>query len=159
MMEEIERKFLVKEVPDLTGKQPIRYERYYLENSDKKERRIQRKGDKFELEELIEDSNLTRQKTKKQITEQEFKGLKKSASNAVIRDSSLISESPQMTLKVYHDKYDGLIRAEVEFSSEEEAKSFEVPNWFGKEITNSPLGRDSRLLKLSEEEFQSLINT
>ena len=38
-------------------------------------------------------------------------------------------------IDVFNDYYDGLIYAEVEFESEEEAVSFAAPEWFGKEVT------------------------
>ena len=57
------------------------------------------------------------------------------------------------SIKVYKGKYAGLIRAEFEFESEKEAKAFEKPDWVGTEISNSPLGRDSRLSNLCKEDF------
>ena len=38
-------------------------------------------------------------------------------------------------LDLFHGEYEGLIYAEVEFGSEEEAKSFDAPSWFGREVT------------------------
>ena len=35
----------------------------------------------------------------------------------------------------FHDTYDGLYLAEVEFNSEEEANNFIPPSWFGAEVT------------------------
>jgi CYTH domain-containing protein len=39
---------------------------------------------------------------------------------------------------VYEGHLDGLCRVEVEFSSREEAASFEPPAWFGREVTGQP---------------------
>ena len=41
-----------------------------------------------------------------------------------------------------------------EFTSKENANKFTPPSWMGEEITDTPLGRDSRLLDLTEEEFK-----
>jgi CYTH domain-containing protein len=38
-------------------------------------------------------------------------------------------------LDVFHGKYEGLLLAEVEFSSEEEANAFVPPAWFGSDVT------------------------
>lgn len=38
-------------------------------------------------------------------------------------------------LDVFEGHYDGLILAEVEFASEEEAKAFNPPAWFGEDVT------------------------
>ena len=46
-----------------------------------------------------------------------------------------------------------------EFQGEDEAQSFNIPDWFGKEITETMLAKDSDLLKLSESEFNELINS
>ena len=52
------------------------------------------------------------------------------AEDAGIPDSSLTVE-----LDVFEGSYQGLILAEVEFESEEEANQFIPPSWFGREVT------------------------
>lgn len=113
MKNEIERKFLVKALPDLAGKEKIEYERYYLFNQDGIELRIQRKGPKFEIEHKVLVSELERTKEKVEISQGEF------------------------------------------FESLEELDRFQPPSWFGKEITDTPLARDSQLLLLTLEEFKN----
>ena len=49
-MQEIERKFLMKKLPDLSGKDCICYERYFLKIQPDFEERIQKKGDTYERE-------------------------------------------------------------------------------------------------------------
>lgn len=155
---EIERKFLVKSLPDFGYQKSIWYERYYLERGNGIEKRIQKKGDKYEFEELNEISELTRDKVRKEISEAEFNKLKADAKESIIRESYLVQDfKPEISIKIYHGKYEGLIRAEIEFASEEDAINFEQPNWFGAEITNTPLGRDSRLLDLTSEAFKELL--
>lgn len=41
--------------------------------------------------------------------------------------------------------YEGLYLAEVEFSSEEQALSYNPPVWFGEDVTNSGKYHNSRL--------------
>ena len=156
-MEKITRKFLLKDLPDLEKKTPIHFERYFIEGDDGNETRIQRKGDKFELETILNDSGLSRIIEKAYITEEEFNSLKEESSKAIIRDSYLFSKNPKISIKVYHENFDGLVRAEVDFKDEAEAKSFVPLEWFGEEITNSDLGRDKKLIELSKEEFLSLL--
>ena len=70
--------------------------------------------------------------------------------------SYIIQESvPEISLKIYHGDYEGLVRIEVEFEHEELARQFVSPPWFGEEITDSPLGKDSKLITLSPEEFRN----
>lgn len=50
-------------------------------------------------------------------------------------------------LDVFQKSYEGLLLAEVEFSSEEEANSFVPPAWFGKEVTFDPRYHNSNMSK------------
>jgi len=48
-------------------------------------------------------------------------------------------------LDFYHDTLDGLIIAEVEFSSEVESNEFIIPNWFGEEVTENKFYKNKNL--------------
>ena len=48
-------------------------------------------------------------------------------------------------LDVFDAPYEGLYLAEVEFSSEEQALSYNPPVWFGEDVTNSGKYHNSRL--------------
>ncbi|OGE30576.1 hypothetical protein A2631_03405 [Candidatus Daviesbacteria bacterium RIFCSPHIGHO2_01_FULL_44_29] len=157
-MDEIERKFLIKKLPDLSDQTPILYERYYLRRGDDVEDRIQLKGGKYEREILESVSSLARKKHKTTLTKGEFESLKQQASEVIIREGYQIKDIPNGTIKIYHGRFEGLIRAEVEFPSEEKAQAFKAPDWFGKEISDTPLSRDSRLLDLSDEDFKKLLS-
>jgi CYTH domain-containing protein len=50
-------------------------------------------------------------------------------------------------LDIFHDKYEGLFLAEVEFSSEEEALAYVPPAWFGEDVTYSAKYHNSTLSK------------
>ncbi len=131
---EIERKWLVKNLPDLSNLMLVKWERYFLFINDKIEIRIQKKGDKYELERKSVLSKLSREEVKFEITKDEYDTLEKYCSKSIIR-------------------------AEVHFTSEEEAEAFKPLDWFGKEITDSPLGRDKTIINLSEGEFTKLMDT
>src|SRR3989338_4148735 len=158
MNSEIERKFLVKDLPDLSRKKSIHYERYFLKVSPDYEERIQRKGSVYELEKKFNLSKLSRKTEKLEISKEQFDKLKKGASKSIIRESYTISKNPSVTVKIYHGDYKGLIRAEVEFKSVKEARIFKPLKWFGKEITNTSLGKDSKLININKIEFKKLIN-
>lgn len=155
---EIERKWLVKRLPDLSGLSPISYERNFLYIGDEVEIRIQRKGDKYQFERKSQVGKLSREEQVFDITEEEFNALKRQSVKAILRDSYLLQKSPQITIKVYKGDHEGLIRAEVEFESEVEAEKFVPLDWFGEEITETPLGRDKLLISLSDDEFKKLMN-
>lgn len=48
-------------------------------------------------------------------------------------------------LDVFHDSLEGLLLAEVEFPTEEEALAFTAPDWFGEEVTYNPAYCNSNL--------------
>lgn len=48
-------------------------------------------------------------------------------------------------LDVFEGEYDGLILAEVEFGSEEQALAYTPPEWFGKDVSSSPEYHNSTL--------------
>ncbi|MBL7058467.1 hypothetical protein ISS03_03955 [Patescibacteria group bacterium] len=148
MTKEIERKFLIKVMPDLTNLTPLCYERYFIFRSEEVNIRIQKKGSNYELERKEKKSNLSHDKQKITITEEEFNALKKYTEKPILRDSYLISKNPEISVKIYYGKHEGLQRVEVEFKSVGEAKKFKPLDWFGEEITNTPLGKDSNLINI-----------
>ena len=157
MGKEIERKYLIKQIPNLKTIKPIRYERYYINDNINNQIRVQKKDERFELETKIKISNAEYKKEKQEITEQQFLQLIKDCKKVIIRDSYLINEKPNITIKIYQGTYKGLIRAEVEFDSEYEYNNFEIPEWLGKDITNTELGMDARLIKLAREDFLEIL--
>jgi CYTH domain-containing protein len=44
----------------------------------------------------------------------------------------------EIEVDVYRGELEGLVVAEVEFPSEEAARAFEPPGWFGEEVTGDP---------------------
>lgn len=158
MQTEIERKWLVKELPDLSKYKAIEYERHFLSISPNREERIQRVGDKYEYE-VKETNNVYKSvKSKKIISVADFERYKTKSIKSITRSSYTIQKSPEISVKIYHGIYKGLIRVEAEFSSESEAKIFVPPDWFGTEITNTILGRDSKLVMISQDDFIKELN-
>lgn len=158
MKNEIERKFFVRQLPSLEGIQPLHYERYILSNDGEKEVRIQKVNDTYTYEEKSSVSDLERTRTKKEITKEEFDTVKaESSGKALIRDRYNISSNPEIAIQIYHGDFEGLIRAEVEFDSEEQAKTFKPLDWMGKEMIGLPIARDATLIKLSKSELQEFL--
>jgi CYTH domain-containing protein len=156
-MHEIERKFILNELPELDMESFSTYERHFIYAKDGVEFRIQRKGEAYECERKGNSSGYSIEKVKFAITLEEFELLKTIAFDSLMREAYTVIGSPGISVKVYKGRFAGLIRAEVEFSSVDEAEAFQVPEWFGKEITFTPLGMDARLIMLSEEEFRRLL--
>jgi CYTH domain-containing protein len=157
MSKSITRKFLVKNLPDLSEKTKDTYQRYYLYNQDQIVIRVQQVNGEYELERKANESDLVREGETIKITKEEFEVLRQYATQSIQRDSYDIEESPKIVLRIYHGDYEGLVRIEVNFASENEATSFIPLEWFGKEITGTPLAQDGLLLKLAKEEFTKLL--
>lgn len=157
-MQTITRKFLVKNIPNLSGLKKTTFKRFYIYNSNNIVIRVQDINGKYELERKSDKSELVRDEQKIEISKDEFDLLSKLCDKQTTRDSYLISEEPQTTLRIYHGDYEGLIRAEVKFTTIAESEAFKPLNWFGEEITNLPLAKEGTLLNLSKEEFNKLLN-
>lgn len=148
---------MVKDLPDLSNIKKDIYDRYYLYNKNSIVIRVQKINEDFELERKVNESDLVRDGDTIKITKDEFDVLKLYSQQHIQRESYQLQENPRIVLRVYYGEYEGLIRAEMNFSSEEEAKSFRSLEWFDQEITGSPLSQDGYLLELSNEEFKKLL--
>jgi len=155
---EIERKFLVKVLPDLARLKVENQERHFLEIGET-EKRITKTDDTYIYEEKSIGIGLGAKKITGIISESEFGRLKELSKKSLSRKSYILSKEPEISIKVYTGEYEGLVRAEFEFDSENEATNFKPPEWVGKEITNTDLGRDGRLIELSKNKFLELLNS
>ena len=145
------KRFIINSLNNLNVSDPIRYERYYI--NDKL--RVQRKDKKYQKEILDGDNNLLE---KIDISEVEFLNLKKDAYSEIIRDSYLLLDGNMVSIKKYLGKYEGLYRVEVTFNSVEEENEYIKEKWMGTDITNTPLAFDKDLSKLSADEFREELN-
>lgn len=150
-MRRLTRRFIINSLHNLNLSDPIRYERYYI--NDKL--RIQKKDNKYQKEILDDYNNIIE---KVDIAEIEFLNLKKNSNSEIIRDSYLFLEDNRISIKRYLGKYLGLYRVEVTFNLLNEEKEFIKEKWMGQEITNSPLAFDKYLSKLSDNEFKEELN-
>lgn len=158
-MNEIEKKFIINKLPDIDLGDKVTYKRYFIYSNNGVEIRVQQKGEQYELERKEKISNLTSKKDKIIITYEEFEYFKSISTKEIIRDSYILHENDtEISLKIYHGNFEGLIRAEVEFETEQDANNFEIPSWLGREITETKLGKDSKLIALSNEEFLYELN-
>lgn len=140
------RRFILKSLDKIEISKPIRYERYYINDY----LRIQRKDDVFQKEILNEENDIIE---KSNILENEFNELKKDSYSKIIRNSYLYLKNNAISIKEYLEEYKGLIRIEVSFKTTDEMNNYKKENWMGKEITDSPLAFDKYLSKLTKEEF------
>ena len=146
-MRKLTKRFITSSLDNLNLSMPIRYERYYISDT----LRIQKKGNTYEKEILNENNTVTR---KENISESEFLSLKEKAYSKIIRDSYLYLDDKRISIKKYFGDYQGLYRVEVTFTNMKEENLYQKETWMGQEITKSPLAFDKDLSKLSKEEFK-----
>ena len=146
-MRRLTKRFIIDSLDDLKLSNPIRYERYYINDR----LRVQRKDNKYQKEILDDDNNIIE---KIDISKVEFLNLKESAYSEIIRDSYLLLDDNRISIKKYLGRHSGLYRVEVTFNSIEEENEYIKESWMGQEISNSPLAFDKYLSKLSDNEFK-----
>lgn len=150
-MGRLTKRYIVHSLDNLNLSKPIRYERYYINDN----LRIQKREDIYQKEILDNDNVLVE---KENITEEEFLNLKKEAYQEIIRNSYLYLEDERISIKEYLGKHKGLFRVEVKFDTKEEMDSYKEESWMEEEITLSPLAFDKDLSKLSRDEFLEELN-
>lgn len=133
---EIERKFLISKLPPNVETYPSQLlEQAYL--CTEPVVRVRRSDDTYTLT-YKSKGLMSREEYNLPLTPESYEHLKTKADGNIIRkkryripfDSRLTIE-----LDVFAAPFEGLLLAEVEFSSEEEALAFSAPAWFGEEVT------------------------
>lgn len=132
---EIERKYLIKTLPDLTSFPYKKLTQAYI--STKPVIRLRQMGEEFFLT-VKSSGHMMREEFEMPISEAEYNDLfKKVDGNPIEKTRYYIPVNEQLTaeLDIYHGFLDGLLTVEVEFSSKELADNFNPPTWFGEDIT------------------------
>src|SRR4051794_12862562 len=133
---EIERKFLLSEPPNLDAAAGDEIEQGYLAIGSDGEVRVRRKGERLLLT-AKRGAGLSRQEAEVELDRAGFDELWSLIDGRRLRKRRHVM--PHGDLKIEIDVYagdlDGLVVAEIEFVSEEQAKEFEPPGWLGEEVT------------------------
>lgn len=146
---EIERKFLIKKLPENLEKYPFHLiEQGYLCTAPVV--RIRRQDDNYYLT-YKSKGMMVREEYNLPLTEEAYAHLREKVDgNIITKKRYLIPLEGDLTIEL--DIFDGplvpLKLAEVEFSSEEEANAFLPPAWFGEDVTFSVLYHNSYLSQL-----------
>lgn len=132
---EIERKFLIKTLPENLESYPCRHlEQGYLCVGPVV--RIRKDNDKYELT-YKSGGMMARQEYNLPLTQKSYEHLKnKIDGRLIIKRRYMIPLEPHMIeLDIFEGDLSSLILAEVEFSSVEEANNFSAPDWFAEDVT------------------------
>ena len=145
---EIERKFLIpkENLPtDLASYPCHRIEQGYLCTSPVV--RIRRQDDEYFLT-YKSKGLMSREEYNLPLTKESYEHMRPKADGILISKTRyLIHEKDELIIEldVFDAPYEGLYLAEVEFSSEEQALSYNPPVWFGEDVTNSGKYHNSHL--------------
>ena len=142
---EIERKFTIKKMPE----QLEQYEKKEIEQAylcKKPTLRIRKSNDDYILTYkskqglVIAETATARcnEEVELPLTKEAYEHLKEKADGQVIAKTRYlipIENHRKIELDVFHGYLEGLMFAEVEFGSEEEAAAYQQPDWFDADVT------------------------
>lgn len=131
---EIERKFTVRELPDLSKYDFHIMEQGYL-NTDPVVR--VRKEDETYYLTYKGKGLLAREEYNLPLNREAYYHLVEKSDGIIIRKKRYLIPFEKYTIEldVFEAPYENLIIAEVEFDSEEEATNFQPPEWFSEDVT------------------------
>ena len=146
---EIERKFLITEKIDVSSLEYDDIVQGYI--SLEPEVRARKKGEKYYLTSKSQ-GNLVRDEREKEISAEEYNLLMQDRNGGIVEKRRYYMLYGKHTIEI--DKYcshlAGLVVAEVEFDSEDEARAFVPPRWFGPEVTCDKRFKNKNLAQAPE---------
>ena len=155
---EIERKYLVKKLPENLESFP-KHEISQGYISVKPVIRIRRSDERFILT-IKSKGTLCREEYELDMTEEEFKKLSCKVEGNLISKTRYkipLSDGHTAELDIFHELFEGLMYVEVEFEDVEAAENFEVPDFFGREVTVDKQYTNSSLSSMKKEDIRSFI--
>lgn len=134
---EIEKKYLPENPPEDLHEYPsVSIEQGYVIVTDEEELRIRKKGDSHLLT-LKKGSGTTRSEVEITLTEEQYRRFSVETVGSRIHKKRF--EYPLgghiVEIDVYRGHLEGLLTAEVEFSSSDEMKEFIPPDWLGEDVS------------------------
>lgn len=145
---EIERKYLIDQIPvNLNDYTCLLIEQGYLNTAPVV--RVRRQNDDFYLT-YKSGGLMAREEYNLPLNAEAYSHLIQKADGIIIRKRRyLIPLTKKLTIEldVFEGAYEGLILAEVEFESVEDADAFTPPEWFGEDVTYSTKYHNSTLSK------------
>ncbi len=139
MTTEIERKFLVADLPDLSSADKAVVRQGYLTSpDDSAELRLRQKNDRFFLT-LKGGGAMVRVEREAEISAEQFETFWPETEGRRVekeRFTGVLSDGRVFELDVFLGDLAPLQLVEVEFSTEAEALAFTPPYWFGADVTS-----------------------
>lgn len=138
---EIERKFLVRKLPDDLTSYPKNkiLQGYLVSLDDGTHVRLRKSSERYTLTFKRGTGNV-REEREVELTAKQFDALWPATEGKRLVKTRYEIPLGERTVEIdlYHDRHEGLVVAEVEFDDEEGAKNFQPPDWLGNDVTGDP---------------------
>ena len=138
---EIERKFLVRKLPEqLAGFPHAKISQGYLVSlDDGLQVRLRKSNERYSLTYKRGVGNV-REEREVELTPIQFDALWPATEGRRLEKIryDIPLENRVVEIDVYGGRHNGLVVAEVEFDDEESAKNFQPPDWLGDDVTGDP---------------------
>lgn len=157
---EIERKFLIKKLPE--GINPESAEAivqgYLAIDVNGTEVRLRQKGNKY-FQTVKTAGQAIRNEWETEITKEQFEVFWPATDGRRIEKKRFKMPYNDLIIEVdvFGGALSGLMVAEVEFTSEQLASEFFAPDWFGLEVTEDSRFKNKNLMRLSSDNLQEIL--
>ena len=155
---EIERKFLIKKLPpDLSSYPNFDIEQGYLCTDPVI--RVRKKNSDYILT-YKSQGLMMREEYEHPLTKYGYEHLIKKADGTVISKTRYIipeESGHTIELDVFKGALSGIVVAELEFSSLDDANGFTPPKWFGNEVTRDKHFHNSYISRMSKDEILAFV--
>lgn len=146
---EIERKFLIDALPDDLHRFPFKEisQGYIAVTPDGSEVRLRNKGGRF-YQTVKTGNGKVRSEGETVLSEEQFLTFWPFTEGRRVekaRYEICLEQGVTVELDVFSGQCEGLVTAEVEFTSEEASNAFKPPPWFGREVTEDSAFKNKNL--------------
>ena len=164
---EIERKFLLSSLPDLSDAYSYRIEQAYVETDPVI--RVRQRADIKEDGSLDQARYILTVKSGGLLAHEEFeidlskeayeRLLAKSCGNVITKDRHVLKleEGLKLELDIFHGAFEGLVLAEVEFPDEKTAHDYTPPAYVREDVTMDGRFHNNKMSMMSSEEIAELL--
>lgn len=161
---EIERKFLVRKLPENLDRYDCKYlEQAYISTAPviriRAIKNIANNTKQYVLT-VKSEGMLAHQEYELEITESAYNNLmQKTEGNTISKYRYIIplEDKLKVELDVFTGDFDGVVMGEIEFPTEEYAKKYDPPAYLGKEVTFDKRFHNNTMTKMSSDEISALI--
>lgn len=153
VMYEIERKFLLKKLPNNLNTQPVKIVQAYL--CDNPVLRIRQWENQYFFT-YKGNGLMKRQEIEIEISKNTFDSLIAQCRKIIVKNRYILNMNKTFEIDVFEGDLKGLILAEVEFIDEDEALNFNKPEFLHIEVTNNPLFQN---VNLKESNYEQIIQS